>query len=121
MTDTTPAESHLMRRRPPRGTGTDGRVVYTLEDLLAPPGQAPAAVIEVTLAGDTATLVGGGVPAEHRGRGHGPRLGHQVMAELRAAGCRLVHAADPPDGPGRRMLLALGFVPAGPGRLRLDL
>lgn len=114
------AESHLMRRRPPRGTGPDGRVVYSLEDLLAPDEPAKA-VVELERSGETATIVGGGVPPEHRGHGHGPRLGRQVMADLRADGCRRVLAAAPGDEVEHRVLTELGFVPDGPGRLRLEL
>lgn len=106
------AESHLMRRSPQRGWGPGGLVVYTLEDLTAPPGQDPKAVIEVRRATASATVVGGGVAPEHRGCGHGRRLGLQVMTALRAEGCRLVRTAEPPEGPGRRMLGELGFVPS---------
>ncbi|HVL85154.1 MAG TPA: hypothetical protein VM367_12830, partial [Pseudonocardia sp.] len=87
----------------------------------ASPGEAPKAVIEVRRAAGVATVVGGGVPVEHRGRGHGQRLGRQVMAELRAEGCRLVRTAEPPPGPGLRMLLQLGFRPAATGVLELEL
>lgn len=116
-----PAESHLMRRRPPRGTGPAGLVVYTLEDLLAAPDDPAKAVIEVVLAGEVATVVGGGVPSEHRGHGHGRRLAHQVMADLRADGLRRAVVDEPLDEAARRMIAGLGFVPDGPGRLRLDL
>lgn len=102
-----------MRRTPRHGTGPGGVVVYSLEDLGAPAGEDPKAVIEVRRDGDVATVVGGGVPEPHRGHGHGPRLARQVTAAVRAEGCRIARMSDPGTDQGRRMLLDLGY-------LRLD-
>lgn len=110
-----------MRRRPRRGWGAGGLVVYTLEDLAAPAGADPKAVIEVRRAAGTATVVGGGVPAEHRGHGHGRRLAGQVIAALRAEGCRAVRMAEPAEESGRRVLVELGFVRLAPGTWELAL
>lgn len=112
-------ESHLMRRTPRQGAGPDGLVVYTLEDLTASVGEDPKAVIEVRTTASVARLVGGGVPTRHRGNGYGRRLGTQVMAALRAEGCRTVLTSEPGPGPGRRMLLELGFLPVSPGTWQL--
>ncbi len=103
------AESHLMRRVPRLGRGPDYVVVYTLEDLGAPAGEDPKAVIEVHRVGDTATVIGGGVPERHRGHGYGPRLARQVTTAVRAEGCRIVRMSDPGTDQGRRMLLDLGY------------
>lgn len=115
------AESHLMRRTPRQGWGAGGVVVYTLEDLAAPVGEDPKAVIEVSCSAGVARLIGGGVPPVHRGLGHGRRLGAQVIAALRAEGCRTVVSDAPAAGPGRRMLLDLGFVPVSPSTWQLTL
>lgn len=103
------AESHLMRRSPRQGRGPGGVVVYALEDIGAPAGEDPKATIEVHRAGDVATVVGGGVPVHHRGRGYGPRLARQVTTAVRAEGCRVARMADPGTDQGRRMLVDLGY------------
>jgi GNAT superfamily N-acetyltransferase len=103
------AESHLMRRSPRQGRGAGDVVVYTLEDIGLPSGEDPKAVIEVHLAGDVATVVGGGVPERHRGNGYGPRLARQVTTAVRAEGCRIARMADPGTDQGRRMLVDLGY------------
>jgi ribosomal protein S18 acetylase RimI-like enzyme len=115
------AESHLMRRSPRRGTGSGGLVVFTLEDLTAPEGDDPKAVIEVRRTASVARVVGGGVPPQHRGHGHGPRLARQAMAALRAEGCRTVLVSEPASEEFRRMLRDLGFLPLTPGTWRLSL
>jgi GNAT superfamily N-acetyltransferase len=115
------AESHLMRRHPRRGWGPGGFVVYTLEDLGAPAGSDPKAVIEVRRSADAAVLAAAAVPPAHRGRGHGRRLARQVMAALRAEGCQVVRADEPDDPRARRLLAELGFVPIEPGVLELAL
>ena len=115
------AESHLMRRQPRRGSGPGGVVVYTLEDLGAPAGSDPKAFIEVRRSADAAVLIGAGAPPAHRGKGHGRRLARQVMAALRAEGCRVVRADVPDDPRAGRLLAELGFVPTEPGLLELAL
>ncbi|QJY45974.1 GNAT family N-acetyltransferase [Pseudonocardia broussonetiae] len=105
----TAAESHLMRRTPRHGTGAGGVVVYTLEDIGSAAGEDPKATIEVHRAGDVATVVGGGVPEHHRGRGYGPRLARQVTTAVRAEGCRIARIPDPGTDQGRRMLVGLGY------------
>jgi predicted GNAT family acetyltransferase len=110
-----------MRRHPRRGRGPDGLVVYMLEDLGAPAGSDPKAVIEVRRSADTAVLARAEVPRAHRGNGHGRRLARQVMSALRAEGCRVVRAEEPGDPSGRRLLAELGFVRIAPGILELAL
>lgn len=116
---TTGAESHLMRRRPRRGSGADGLVVFTLEDLAAPEGDDPKAVLEVRLDGTVARVVGGGVPEPHRGHGHGRRLARQVVAALRAEGYATALMPEPHADHERRALTDLGFLPLRPGTWRL--
>jgi GNAT superfamily N-acetyltransferase len=116
-----PAESHLMRRHPRQGRGPDGVVVYSLEDIGAPAGEDPKATIEVHREGDVATVVGGGVPEQHRGHGYGPRLARQVTTAVRAEGCRIARMADPGTDQGRRMLVDLGYSRLDDGRWEIEL
>jgi len=115
------AESHLMRRSPRQGRGPGGVVTYTLEDLAAPAGEDPKAVIEVHREGDVATVVGGGVPERHRGHGYGPRLARQVTTAVRAEGCRVARMADPGTEQGRGMLLGLGYTRLDDGTWEIEL
>lgn len=117
----TSAESHLMRRSPRQGDGPGGVVTYTLEDLAAPAGEDPKAVIEVHREGDVATVVGGGVPVRHRGHGYGPRLARQVTTAVRAEGCRIARMADPGTEQGRGMLRGLGYSRLPDGTWEIEL
>jgi ribosomal protein S18 acetylase RimI-like enzyme len=110
-----------MRRTPQVGWGPDGLVVFTLEDLGSPAGEDPKAVIEVRREVRLATVVGGGVPEAHRGRGHGRRLARQAMAALRAEGCTTVRIAEPTPPAVVRALVELGFERVPPSAWELAL
>jgi GNAT superfamily N-acetyltransferase len=110
-----------MRRSPRRGWGADGIVVFSLEDVAAPAGEDPKAVIRVLCRDGTATTIGGGVPLPHRGHGYGRRLARQVRDALRAEGITRARIADPGTDQGRRMLVDLGYTRTEPGMWELDL
>jgi hypothetical protein len=111
------ATTYLLRRRPPRGAGPDGTVVFTLEDVGTPPGEDPRATARVVIEGAAASVRSLAVTSDDPDQRS--RLLREVLDALRSDGCVTV-TVESPGSDWLPPLNRLGPIPAQGGERALE-